>query len=128
MAGDANHQVASIISFDDGDLVSAVAELEARHRDVTGAAYGPVDAFVAACESGTAAVAPGVAAPLPQLCAKSYAARNAVLAVWIDGTFTVVALDGGGRATSCEPFPADRWTDALARFDELAAAPTTTHR
>jgi hypothetical protein len=128
MAGDANHQVASIISFDDGDLVSAVAELEARHRAVTGAAYGPVDAFVAACESGTAAVAPGVAAPLPQLCAKSYAARNAVLAVWIDGTFTVVTLDGGGRATSCEPFPADRWTDALARFDELAAAPTTTHR
>jgi hypothetical protein len=116
-------RLTSIIAFDEDDLASAVAELESRHRALSGDAYTTGDAFVAACETGTARLAPDVAARLAGLCAKSYSCGNAVLSVWpFDSSYSVIVLDDEGQATSREFFDEDEWSDALTRFDELSAS------
>ena len=117
--GDDLDRMMVIISFDEDDLTSTMAELEARYRTLAGDRYGPADAFIAACEAGTADLAPDVAARLSSLCAKSYSAGNVLLAVWPDDhSYTVVVLDDDGHATSCEFFsrrPVDRSPRAIRR-------------
>ena len=113
----------AIISFDDENLAAAAAELESRHRALSGDSYGAADAFVAACETGTARLAPDAAARLATLCAKSYSSGNVVLSVWpFDSSYCVIVLDDDGQATSCEFFDEHQWNDALMRFDELSEA------
>jgi hypothetical protein len=112
----------AIISFDEDDLASAIAELESRYRAHSGDAYRAADAFVAACETGTARLAPDVAARLAGLCAKCYSSGNVALSVWPDdSSYCVTVLDDEGQAASCELFAERKWKDALTRFDELAA-------
>jgi hypothetical protein len=114
---------AELISFDEDDLGSAMAQLETRHRTLAGDAYGSADAFVVACESGTSGLEPDVTARLSPLCVKSYSAGNVLLAVWSDDhSYTVVVLDNDGHATNCEFFTEDQWSEAVARFDALATA------
>jgi hypothetical protein len=117
---DESHLFTAIISFDEDDLASAVAELESRYRALAGNAYTVADQFISAYEAGTANLAPDVAARLAKLCVKSYSVGNVVLAVWADDPrYSVVVLDDHGRAASCEFFDEHQWNAALVRFDEL---------
>jgi class 3 adenylate cyclase/tetratricopeptide (TPR) repeat protein len=114
-------RILAIISFDEEDLASAVAELESRHRALSGDAYSVADEFLVACETGIVRLAPDVAARLATLCAKSYVSGNVVLSVWPhDSSYCVIVLDDEGHATTCEFFDEHHWNDALVLFDELS--------
>jgi hypothetical protein len=117
---DESHLFTAIISFDEDDPASAVAELESRYRALAGNTSTVADQFISACEAGTANLVPDVAARPGKLCVMSYSVGDVVLAVWADDPrYSVVALDDHGRAASYEFFDEHQWTAALVHFDEL---------
>ena len=103
-----------VISFDEDDLVVAQDKLEVRHRALCGDEYSDVERFLAGLEGNG-------------LRRRQFIRDRAFLCAVAadDGVqYLVGRLAADGSSERTERFPEVQWSEALARFDELAGPQT----
>ena len=107
-------RVTHVISFDEDDLVVAQDKLEVRHRALCGDEYSDVERFLAGLEGNG-------------LRRRQFIRDRAFLCAVAadDGVqYLVGRLAADGSSERTERFPEVQWSEALARFDELAGPQT----